>query len=139
MLVGGACAVAFSSGNVGDAGCALWLGMAAVDPLNGLNVLAIVLVPGSFVCPEGLSAERIEVTRVLDTARNYELNPRGAPPPRSCNPNSLITKAGVRGHRKTRQRTLRGGVARVGYGFYYSASPSAPATAPADRVALFNT
>jgi hypothetical protein len=54
VLVGGACAVALSSGNVGDAGCALRLGMAAVDPLNGLNVLlAILLVAGSFVCPEG--------------------------------------------------------------------------------------
>ena len=34
---------------------------------------------------------------------------------RSCNPNSFSTKAGVRGHRKTRQRTLRGGETRVGY------------------------
>ena len=32
------------------------------------------------------------------------------PPSRvSCNPNSFSTKAGVRGHRKTRQRTLRVG------------------------------
>ena len=38
-----------------------------------------------------------------------------SPLSRSCNPNSLITKAGVRGHRKTRPRTLRGGEARVGY------------------------
>ena len=38
-----------------------------------------------------------------------------SPLSRSCNPNSFITKAGVRGHRKTRQRTLRGGETRVGY------------------------
>ena len=81
MLVGGACAVAPSSGNVGDAGCALWLGMAAVDPLNGLNVL-LAIAGGAF-------QKHFESRIRRDTVDTEKSKKRR----RSCNPNSLITKS----------------------------------------------